>query len=82
MTDAQFKEASDFLRQVHKNVRLYWTDSSDIDQAFSGNALHITLEVVPQRYGELHGVPAAFINTRWQVKTMQRTLLSLYSKWA
>ena len=41
MTDAQFKEASDFLRQVHKNVRLYWTDSSDIDQAFSGNEVDL-----------------------------------------
>ncbi|TGT21689.1 extracellular solute-binding protein, partial [Mesorhizobium sp. M3A.F.Ca.ET.174.01.1.1] len=25
MTDAKFREASDFLRQVHKNVRFYWT---------------------------------------------------------
>jgi len=41
MTDAQFKEASDFLRQVHKNVRLYWTDSTDIDQAFSGNEVDL-----------------------------------------
>jgi len=41
MTDDQFKQASDFLRQVHKNVRLYWTDSSDIDQAFSGNEVDL-----------------------------------------
>ena len=28
MTDAQFKEAADFLRQVHKIVRFYWTDDT------------------------------------------------------
>ena len=26
-------EASDFLREVHKNVRLYWTDNTEIEQA-------------------------------------------------
>lgn len=30
MTDDQFKQASDFLRQVHKNVRSYWTDTTDM----------------------------------------------------
>src|SRR5918994_4876931 len=30
LTDEQFKQASDFLREVHKNVRLYWTDSTEI----------------------------------------------------
>jgi len=39
MNDEQFKEASDFLRQVHKNVRLYWTDSTDINQAFSNDEI-------------------------------------------
>ncbi|MEP9372928.1 extracellular solute-binding protein [Mesorhizobium sp. KR1-2] len=39
MTDEQFKEASEFLRQVHKNVRLYWTDSTDINQAFSNDEI-------------------------------------------
>ncbi len=41
MTDAQFEEASAFLREVHKNVRLYWTDSTDINQAFSGNEVDL-----------------------------------------
>ncbi len=41
MTDAQFAQASDFLRQVHKNVRLYWTDSTDINQAFAGNEVDL-----------------------------------------
>ena len=36
MTDEQFKQASDFLREVHKNVRLYWTDTTEIVQALSG----------------------------------------------
>ena len=36
MTDDQFKQASDFLRQVHKNVRLYWSDTTDIVQPLSG----------------------------------------------
>src|SRR5690606_23168580 len=30
-----------FLREVHKNVRLYWTDSTDINQAFSGNEVDL-----------------------------------------
>lgn len=41
MTDAQFKEASDFLRQVHKNVRLYWTDDTDINAAFTNNEIDL-----------------------------------------
>ncbi|MBX3583471.1 MAG: extracellular solute-binding protein [Rhizobiaceae bacterium] len=41
MTDEQFKQASDFLREVHKNVRLYWTDSTDIVQALSGGEVDL-----------------------------------------
>jgi spermidine/putrescine transport system substrate-binding protein len=41
MTDAQFKEASDFLRAVHKNVRLYWTDNTEIVQAMSGGEVDL-----------------------------------------
>jgi putative spermidine/putrescine transport system substrate-binding protein/spermidine/putrescine transport system substrate-binding protein len=41
MTDDQFKQASDFLRQVHKNVRLYWTDTTDIVQALSGGEIDL-----------------------------------------
>ncbi len=40
-TDEQFKQASDFLRQVHKNVRLYWTDNTDIVQAFSSGEVDL-----------------------------------------
>ena len=32
MNDAQFAEASAFLREVHKNVRLYWTDNTEVTQ--------------------------------------------------
>ncbi|WP_315924707.1 extracellular solute-binding protein [Mesorhizobium sp. SP-1A] len=41
MNDEQFKQASDFLRQVHKNVRLYWTDTTDIVQALSGGEIDL-----------------------------------------
>jgi len=41
MTDDQFKEASDFLREVHKNVRLYWTDNTDISQAMAGGEVDL-----------------------------------------
>ncbi|MHA6642547.1 ABC transporter substrate-binding protein [Mesorhizobium sp. A623] len=41
MTDEQFKQASDFLRQVHKNVRLYWSDTTDIVQALSGGEIDL-----------------------------------------
>lgn len=41
MTDAQFKQASDFLREVHKNVRLYWTDTTEIVQALSGGEVDL-----------------------------------------
>lgn len=41
MTDEQFKQASGFLRDVHKNVRLYWTDNTDIVQALSGGEIDL-----------------------------------------
>ena len=41
MTDAQFAEASAFLREVHKNVRVYWTDNVDIDAAFTNGEIDL-----------------------------------------
>ena len=41
MTDEQFSQASDFLREVHKNVRLYWTDTTEIVQAMSGGEVDL-----------------------------------------
>jgi len=41
MTDEQFKQASDFLREVHKNVRIYWADSTEIVQALGGGEVDL-----------------------------------------
>jgi spermidine/putrescine transport system substrate-binding protein len=41
MTDDEFRRASDFLRQVHKNVRLYWSDTTDIVQALSSGEVDL-----------------------------------------
>ena len=41
MTDEQFAQASEFLRKVHKNVRLYWTDNADISQAMANGEVVI-----------------------------------------
>lgn len=41
MTDAQFQEASAFLREVHKNVRLYWTDNTDLSQALASGEVDL-----------------------------------------
>ena len=41
MTDAQFQEASAFLRELHKNVRIYWTDTTEIVQALANNEVDI-----------------------------------------
>ncbi len=40
-TDEQFQAASAFLREVHKNVRLYWTDNTEIVQAMSGGEVDL-----------------------------------------
>ena len=41
MTDEQFKAASDFLREVHQNVRMYWTDNSDLSQAMASGEVEL-----------------------------------------
>ena len=41
MTDEQFAEASEFLRQVHKNVLLYWTDNTELSQAMAGGEVDL-----------------------------------------
>jgi spermidine/putrescine transport system substrate-binding protein len=41
MNEEQFKQASDFLREVHKNVRIYWTDNTEIVQAFTGGEVDL-----------------------------------------
>lgn len=41
MSDEQFKEASDFLRKVHPNVRFYWSDAGQLDQAMASGELEM-----------------------------------------
>lgn len=41
MTDAQFAQASAFLREVHKNVRLYWTDYTEVNQAMASGEVDL-----------------------------------------
>lgn len=41
MTEAQVDEASAFLREVHKNVRLYWTDNTELSQAIGGGEVDL-----------------------------------------
>ena len=41
MTDEDWDAASAFLREVHKNVRLYWTDGTEIAQALGGGEVDL-----------------------------------------
>lgn len=41
MTEADWDAASAFLREVHKNVRLYWTDGTEIAQAITGGEVDL-----------------------------------------
>ena len=41
LNDEQFKAASDFLRAVHPNVRFYWSDAGQMDQAMASGELEM-----------------------------------------
>ncbi len=41
MSDEQFQEASDFLRSVHPNVRFYWSDAGQLDQALASGEVEM-----------------------------------------
>ncbi|VVT16227.1 ABC transporter substrate-binding protein [Hoeflea sp. EC-HK425] len=41
MTDEQFEKASAFLREVHQNVRIYWTDNTELSQAMAGEEVDL-----------------------------------------
>jgi len=41
VTEEQFQAASAFLREVHKNVRLYWTDNTQLGQALAGGEVDV-----------------------------------------
>lgn len=42
MSDAQFEEASDFLRRVHQNVRVYWQDGASLAQVMASGEVSIS----------------------------------------
>ena len=37
MSDEEFQKASDFLRAIHQNVRFYWSDAGQLDQAIASS---------------------------------------------
>ena len=41
LNDAQFKQASDFLRAIHPNMRFYWTDAGQFDQAMTSGEIEM-----------------------------------------
>ncbi len=41
LSDEQFQEASDFLRAIHPNVRFYWSDAGQMDQAMASGELEL-----------------------------------------
>lgn len=40
-TDEQFQAASDFLREVHQNVRAYWSDGSSLAQLMQSGEVYL-----------------------------------------
>ncbi|MGD1877772.1 MAG: extracellular solute-binding protein [Kiloniellaceae bacterium] len=40
-TDAQFEAASDFLRKVHENVRVYWQDGASLAQVMASGEVTV-----------------------------------------
>ncbi|MEO1198562.1 MAG: extracellular solute-binding protein [Pseudomonadota bacterium] len=39
MTDEQFEEANEWLRKAHQNVRFYWQDGGELQQAFANGEI-------------------------------------------
>ncbi|MGI9389523.1 MAG: extracellular solute-binding protein [Boseongicola sp.] len=39
LSDEQFQQASDFLRSIHSNIRFYWADAGQLDQAMSSGEI-------------------------------------------
>ena len=42
MNDDQFKQASEFLRKVHKNVRFYWADGTQLGHAMANGEVTLS----------------------------------------
>ncbi|MCK0166812.1 extracellular solute-binding protein [Jannaschia sp. S6380] len=60
-TDAQFEAASDWLRQVHPNLRTYWTDPAELSQLLASGEVLIAWawnETLPTMVQE--GFPIGF----------------------
>ena len=61
VTDAEFEAASDWLRQVHPNLRTYWTDPAELAQLLSSGEVLISWawnETLPTMADE--GFPIGF----------------------
>jgi len=41
LSDEQFEQASDYLRAVHPNIRFYWSDAGQMDQAMASGELEM-----------------------------------------
>jgi spermidine/putrescine transport system substrate-binding protein len=41
MTDEQFQAASDWLRSIHPNIRFYWSDAGQLDQALASGEIEM-----------------------------------------
>ncbi len=41
MTDEEFETASNYLRSIHPNVRFYWTDGGQFDQAMASGEIEM-----------------------------------------
>ncbi|MEO8530466.1 MAG: extracellular solute-binding protein, partial [Deltaproteobacteria bacterium] len=63
-TDAQFEAASQWLREAHPNVRVYWSDPAQLAQLMATGEILISWawnETIPTTQGE--GLPIAYQRT-------------------
>ena len=61
MTDEQFEQANDWLRQAHQNVRFYWADGAELQQAFANGEVDLAWawNETPTT-AQANGLPVAF----------------------
>lgn len=41
LSDEQFEAASDYLRSIHPNIRFYWSDAGQVDQAMASGEVEL-----------------------------------------
>lgn len=41
LNEVQFNQAADFLRAIHPNMRFYWTDPGEVDQAMTSGEIEL-----------------------------------------